>query len=739
MNTLYYIAKLCYSTLFVLLCLNTLEATAQGYEVEPAPFNGQGADFGVVKFHNGVVFCSDRTRKKLSADEDSVLFYTDMFQSKLLPNNQWTAPELFSPVLTDFLNEGPAAFTQDNKTVYFTSNFAPKDTTRRGVIEEYKLGIFSSRFINGSWTPRVALPYNSSKSDYNLAHPALSPNDSVLYFASNMPGGLGGSDIYKCIWKNDRWSLPINLGADVNSSHDEYFPFHTTDGALYFTSNRPTEGKGDDLNIFAIQITEFGFGRAGLLPAPLNSEYDDFAYSEYMGNQFGFFSSNRNKTSDDIYQFRLNAPNFNDCQENSRPIYCYQIEDTRITETDSLPLVYEWNLGDGNFARGLSIQHCYDSLGTFHVSLTIKDTITNTVFYEVSSTDIEIAAAHQPYIICNDSTLTDIPTKFYSDYHFITDFKIENRYWIVDNKHHFEGDSLTYTFTETGTHTVVCGVTGPIGSNGQKQKACSYRQIQVFEPGTPNLPSPHPDPKEKPMQHIRLKSNFDMIAQKNSPELAPLFHIVLAQSKQRITFNDPFFSKNRFVIIESQETDGSYTYSVGNTAEINRLFPLFKELQDSGYTDLKVETYNRQEMVKEFVRTGKFIQKGNADELNKEFANLRDIKFEYNSDIILEESKANLNYIAAMLQLESDFSLKIAAHTCSQGTHDYNQSLSVRRAASVLRYFKEKGIDTSRITSQGYAETMPIATNLTEEGRAMNRRVEFVIVFESHVLASNEK
>jgi OOP family OmpA-OmpF porin len=247
-----------------------------------------------------------------------------------------------------------------------------------------------------------------------------------------------------------------------------------------------------------------------------------------------------------------------------------------------------------------------------------------------------------------------------------------------------------------------------------------------------------PDPNAEPVQKIQMREKVDLATLMANPDLAPLYHIIIAESENRITFNDPFFSKTRYVIIESKNEDGSYVYTVGNTAELTRLYDMFTELRDSGYTDVKIDQFNKEELKKEFVRTGKFIEPGNADKLNIEFANLKDIKFEYNSDVILEASKANLDYVAAMLKLENDFDVKINAHTCSMGKHEYNQTLSDRRAASVVRYFEEKGIARGRMLPEGFAETQPVATNLTEEGRQENRRVEFIIVFNNATVAENE-
>jgi outer membrane protein OmpA-like peptidoglycan-associated protein len=711
---------------------------AQDYEVEKISINALDEDFGAVRFKNGIVFCSDRTHKKFNFDEDSARYYTDMFYSELLPNNKWTDARLFSNELADYLNEGPATFNSPGNTIYYTANYAPKDSASKNKIEEYKLGIFISSFNKGIWTKGKPFPFNSSKSDFNVAHPALSPNDSILYFASNMPGGIGGTDLYKCIWKNGRWSLPINLGANVNTADDEIFPFVSQEGILYFTSNREYDGHKGDLNIFSVRILDDGYATPKPMPEPINSTDDDFAYAEYEQSQYGFFSSNRLGKNDDIFQFRMNVPNFNDCKENFRPIFCYNIEDLIISPVDTLPVVYEWTLGDGSTQRGLSIQHCYDTLGTYHVALNIIDTLTNTVFYKVSETTIDIREAEQPYILSNDTTVKDVPTKFYSDDRFIKNFQVEKKYWIIDNRESFEGDSLVYAFTEPGTHTVLCGVTGPTRADGTKEKSCAYKHVVVLEDAQAPYPKADPNPNVEPVQKIAFHENFNILALQKDPQLAPLYHIIIAESKTRLTFNDPLFSKTRFVIIEAQNDSGDYVYTVGNTAELNRLYPMFKELQDSGYKAMQIEEFTRAELTEDFIRTGKYIERGDAEQLNKEFAKLKDIKFEYNSDEIKEESQANLDYIASMLRLEEDFELKIGAHTCSMGSHEYNLDLSNRRAKSVMKYFQERGVDLSRMSSEGYAETQPVATNTTEEGKALNRRVEFIIVFNEHRIASND-
>jgi outer membrane protein OmpA-like peptidoglycan-associated protein len=714
----------------IFACCNVQKASAQDYEVEPISVNSEDDDFGAIRLGQGIVFCSDRNHQRYLLDEnDTVHYYTDMFISRLLPNHTWTAPEIFDANIESFMNDGPMAVTRDGQTIYYTSNFEPNNPDAVLGVSHYRLGLFIAKKDGDRWIKKEPFVYNSKLSDYSMAQPSLSPNDSVLYFTSNMQGGLGGTDIYKCIWRHGQWSLPINLGDGVNSAYDELFPFITNDGILFFTSNRPIDEHQGDLNIFRSDILETGYTSAKILPAPLNSAFDDFAYTEYAGRTYGLISSNRNGGSDDIFQFRYKAPNFNDCKENYRPIFCYEIEDVRIQQNDTLPLTFEWTLGDGNKKYGSKISHCFADVGHYPISLNLVDTITGQTFFEVSSSTLDILPADQPYILSNDTTVINIENKFFSNDEFVKAFEVKKKMWIVDDSLSFEGDSLNYTFKEAGWHTVVCGVTGDVRQDGTIPKSCAYKQILVLQDSIPGIPRPHPNPNAEPIGKIKLKSVHEIAEFASTPDLVPLYHVHLTHSYKRLTFNDPFFSKTRFVIFESQENDGSYSYSVGNSAEMGRLYPIFKELQDSGYTHVKVEQTVREEFTKKFVRTGHYIEPGNADKLNIEFAKLKDIKFDYNSAEIHEESMANLDYIVAMLSIENDFDLKINAHTCSLGAENYNMELSRKRALSVMKYFAERGISEKRMSYEGFGETMPIADNSTEEGKAQNRRVEFIIIF----------
>jgi outer membrane protein OmpA-like peptidoglycan-associated protein len=208
----------------------------------------------------------------------------------------------------------------------------------------------------------------------------------------------------------------------------------------------------------------------------------------------------------------------------------------------------------------------------------------------------------------------------------------------------------------------------------------------------------------------------------------PMYHIVIGESVTRIPFNDSYFSKIEGEIIEIK-TEKGYTYVTGASTAREKLHPKFEEIIAENSFTAHIEEFDQVDFTSKITKTGSYIAPKDADILNIEFAKLSDIKFEYNSAEIKAESKQVLNYVAAMLILEEDFILRINAHTCSQGGDDYNQSLSEQRAESVKNYFVGRGIDGTRLLKKGFGENRPLVDNTEEEGRKLNRRVEFIIVF----------
>ncbi len=199
-------------------------------------------------------------------------------------------------------HESSAVFTRDGTTVYFTRNNSENGNFSRDEEGISRLKIYRAAVQNGTWTNIVELPFNSDS--HSAAHPALGPDEGKLYFASDMAGTVGQSDIFVVNINSDgSIGAPINLGNTINTEARETFPFVTADNVLYFASDgHPGLG---GLDVFATSIEDMGNLYIVNTGKPINSEQDDFAFIMNNETKKGFFSSNREggRGSDDIYGF----------------------------------------------------------------------------------------------------------------------------------------------------------------------------------------------------------------------------------------------------------------------------------------------------------------------------------------------------------------------------------------------------------------------------------------------------
>ncbi|RYF57323.1 MAG: flagellar motor protein MotB, partial [Cytophagaceae bacterium] len=200
-------------------------------------------------------------------------------------------------------HEGPATFSVDGSQIIFTRNNYNNGKAKTSEENVNKLKLYTARQLNGNWSDITELPFNSD--DYSVGHPALCKGrdgtpDQLLFFASDMPGGLGGTDIYVSRWLNNRWSEPVNLGPTINTKGNELFPFADESGNLYFSTDG-RRGMGG-LDVFYAAMDGPAVRAVETIDAPINSTGDDFGLITDGVRQTGYFSSNRNG-SDDLFRF----------------------------------------------------------------------------------------------------------------------------------------------------------------------------------------------------------------------------------------------------------------------------------------------------------------------------------------------------------------------------------------------------------------------------------------------------
>lgn len=258
--------------------------------------NSDGYDFAPVKYRNGLVFVTSR-RKSGPQDSQTGETFFELWFSELDPNQQPLEPNLFSIQLKSQFHENAVALSRDENKIYYTRNSAEvSQQTGRKV-----LNIFEATRNRETWTNQQPLPFNGK--DFSCMHPSLTPDGNKMIFASNMPGGMGGLDLYLIEKKDDQWSMPINLGPEVNTPGNEVFPFFHESGTLFFSSDGHRGLGGFDL--FMIDLSGPKWGAVSNLGIPFNSEQDDVTFYLNSESSAGFFASSRTggKGKDDIYRF----------------------------------------------------------------------------------------------------------------------------------------------------------------------------------------------------------------------------------------------------------------------------------------------------------------------------------------------------------------------------------------------------------------------------------------------------
>ena len=285
--------------------LTDIDAVSGKYTMDKTDINSEFYDYGPTFFGKQIVFTSSRSEgNQYSKIHDwTKQNFTDLFVASIDNEGKLGSVENFSKTVNTKYNESSPVFTKDGKTMYFTRNNYNDGKKRKSDDKVIMEKIYKAELINGEWTNVKELPF--SNDNYKTAHPALSPDEKTMYFASDMPGSFGNSDLYKVsIDSNGNFGSPENLGPTINTEGRETFPFVDADNNLFFASDgHPGLG---GLDIFEAKSANNSFEKPVNVGKPLNSPMDDFGYVTNKDG-LGFFSSNRDGGSgyDDIYTFTV--------------------------------------------------------------------------------------------------------------------------------------------------------------------------------------------------------------------------------------------------------------------------------------------------------------------------------------------------------------------------------------------------------------------------------------------------
>ncbi len=263
-------------------------------------FNSRRDDYSPVLFgddYDQLYFSS--TRNEAAGDELSGITGTkagDIFLSEKDDKGKWSKPEAIGTGLNTEYDEGACCFTPDGRDMYLTQCVTDPSSPRYAKI-------VTSPRSDAAWGKTNKLEITKDTLS-NYAHPAISPDGEWLYFVSDMPGGMGGLDIWRVRITAAGLGGVENLGEPINTPGVEMFPTFRPNGDLYFSSNGHVGMGGLDIYIAKVdsKTKKYKLFHPGY---PLNSEADDFGMTFEGPHNRGYFSSNRKdgRGYDHIYSF----------------------------------------------------------------------------------------------------------------------------------------------------------------------------------------------------------------------------------------------------------------------------------------------------------------------------------------------------------------------------------------------------------------------------------------------------
>jgi len=335
-------------------CFLTTIAISQGsnpyFDVTPAKFNSDDAEIGVYKNpgNNTLILVSSKEWgivKRVNKDEQHFFnYFTVDVKSNKVSKFQWKSNSKF--------NEGPLSFTPDGKRVFFTRNSKKKNP----ISNKRELMLYTAEVNSkGKWTNII--PCNVNNKAYSVGHPAISKEGDYIVFASEAPGGQGGTDLWVApLDVNGTIGEPYNLGPKVNTSGNEFFPWFSPEGQLFFSSNGLKGMGGYDLFVTEMKNGKDVFSPMNL-ELPINSSSDDIAIV-YHQDMKGYVSSNREKNNDNIYNFTQ-----------LRPIVFKVIMSGTVTDLNTNDTLREATLNIKNQSGEIVATLITDEKGGYNVNL----------------------------------------------------------------------------------------------------------------------------------------------------------------------------------------------------------------------------------------------------------------------------------------------------------------------------------------------------------------------------------
>ncbi len=550
------------------------------YSLKETDVNTNRSEFSPFLFQDKLYFVSNRkiTFGVIFKGDD----FTDVYTTAKTDSIHFKETKLFQ-LVNSVTNDGPVSIDKSGSCLYFSTNEKKYDYLIKTVEIEKKLKIYYCTFENDKWSSPKILPVCTE--DYSYLHPAISPDNKTLYFASDMPGGYGGMDLYSSTFQNNEWSKPINLGPEINTADDEIFPFVNASDNLFFSSKRKS-GLGG-LDIYIARKNENGKLYVQIAPRDLNSKFDDFGIWTDSTFEKGYVSTNRDNENDGIYYFEKTIPDFDDCLTMKHNL-CYSFfEESTLEAEDTLGMTYEWSFGDGTKERGIKVKHCFPNSGSYVVELNIVEKSSGHLFYNELSYDFTTVDPDQLYIACRDTVRSNESFLVDASKSKMDGFTILKYYWIFSDSSFNIGMRAMHQYASNGSYIVKLGVLVQNDSTNQLQTFCTEKTVYV---GSGNWLAAN-DTTKASYEVPTVRDSLFYVKDGNDVS----FKVNLGTSEKQLSKTSYVFSG--MDKIEEHKEKGYYRYTTGNEENISEIISYYRAARAKGFKDAVVISYYRDTLI----------------------------------------------------------------------------------------------------------------------------------------------
>lgn len=739
--------------------------------------NSTVSDFSPSFYKGGIVFASERIRDLVNNSENNWTGnpYLSLVYAKGEKRKDtviYAKANLFSEKFSSDGHYGPACFSSDFSEVYFTK-VSNTVTRKKGAVSQPKL--YWSKHGSG-WSKPKAMPFASN--DYATGHPAISKDGQYLYFASNMTGGKGGTDIWVSKREGDTWGAPQNLSEAINTAGDETFPYVSPNNILYFSSNGHAGFGG--LDIFASVQKEGVWSSPNNMMPPVNSTNDDFGIV-FKEDNSGYFSSNRTggKGSDDLYGFALSGM----ITSISGKILLSNKTD------DGAPNVKVFLLTDkGTIMQTTST----DGSGYFKFDNLLADQN-----YMVRVDELDASLVNQKKFYLSDTKnkvvrmivkgkggffiFENLPpdltklSKLIEDDAELKNFSIAGNMYAGDERAPIENTKVNL-LNDKGD-VVQSTTTNAFGSFVFMNISPDQNFTVTLDDADPKLEAQKIYFTNKSGKEIAMgqggsfkfqflasdKNTLSLLTVEDSQLLVDLKGTLFADKdgKNRLTNSDISLVDENGNVVGTAKTDASGNFKFVNLPADKNYMVRLKEddptlstkdvfladakgrivatLKSSGgkffrYSFLPMDEQSLSNIYFDdpWLNVAKMQSAAKKDSMANILTIIENVYYEYQKWDLLPQTIITLNKVVDVMKVNPDITIDLISHTDSRGSDEFNMKLSGKRAQTAVEYIIAKGVDKKRLLAKGLGEsqlanTCKDGTECSEEDHAQNRRSEFKV------------